>query len=59
MSVWTQMFLVNWITLFSIANVDRYFFNDKVEKLFPVIFGLWAVISWISIPVWLIYLVVA
>ena len=59
MDVYTKIFAINLILVFALSAIDRNLLNDRIEKskMF-VTFGLWALISLVSIPVWLCYLVV-
>ena len=61
MDFYTKLFLVNFIVLVFIAIVDRDIFNDALEKVRVVgtALGIWSALTIISIPAWLVYLVVA
>jgi len=55
MSIITQVFLVNLITLFSVAQIDRFLLDDVLERKAGLYFGVWAISSLISIPAWLVF----
>ena len=53
----TKMFLINWVLLLTAGQIDRRIFNDAIgdHKWLIYPFGLWAVLSFISIPIWMGY----
>ena len=60
----TKIFFINWILILTVAGVDRLLLNDGIENgkfgNIPVfIFGVWALVSLLSIPAWFIYLILS
>ena len=54
----TKVFLVNQIVMWSTAAIDRNLLDDALEDIAPTAFGIWCVLSMISVPAYLIWLVV-
>jgi len=59
MGLITAIFATNWIALYSAAIIDRRLLNDSIEdhKYLWVLFGAWTLLSFATIPIYLILLV--
>ena len=60
MDFYSKVFVCNWVIAIALAMFDRILNKDRIEKT-PVIgylFGLWVLLSFISIPVYIVYLVI-
>lgn len=58
MDIYSKVFLINMVLVISIAWLDK-FMNDKISAVVNVeILGFWAFLSILSIPVYVIYLIV-
>ena len=61
MDIYTKIFLINIILIFSALFIDKQFLDDYIDKQrstrIPA--GAWALMTLLSIPAWLIYLVAA
>lgn len=59
MDFYTKLFLANAIAMISLSQIDRHIFKDALENIKGVgsALGLWALITLLSVPVWLAYLV--
>jgi len=60
MDIYTKLFLANLLSLILVAAIDKHLLNDQLEKLpiIGVVLGLWAALTLISIPVYVVYLLV-
>jgi len=60
MDFYTKMFLVNFIILFFVGALDKSFLADAIEngKYTKHLYMLWNVLTLISIPSWIVYLIV-
>lgn len=54
----SKVFVCNWVLLIFLARLDCFALDDAIEKS-PVgwAFGLWAGISFLSVPAFVIYLI--
>lgn len=59
MDIYTKLFLANWVVLLTVALMDRNILNDALSNhgIVHQTLGLWALIIFISVPVWIIYLI--
>ena len=60
MDIITKIFLLNWLAVIAACIIDGYILNDAAQKA-PVIgglFGLWAVLAFLSIPTWLVWFII-
>jgi len=57
MDFYTKLFLINIIAVFISLQFDKHVLNDAIENapFIGSIMGFWAIISFCSIPTWLIY----
>ena len=60
MDIYTKLFLVNFVILVFLAFLDRNCFNDDIEngKYTKHIWTIWNVTTVLSIPVWIVYLII-
>jgi len=59
MDIYTKIFLINAISLVFLAAFDRNIMNDKIENSFvQTPLYIWAGVSFLSAPVWLVYFIV-
>tara|TARA_R110002049_G_scaffold246665_4_gene420771 strand:+ start:1592 stop:1780 length:189 start_codon:yes stop_codon:yes gene_type:complete len=60
MDIYTKLFLANFVAVVSTALMDKIVLKDKLEKLpgFSVLLELWTLVTILSIPVWLVYIIV-
>lgn len=60
MDLYTKLFLANLVGMITTAWVDKSLLKDKLEKLpgFATLLEVWALITLLSIPVWLVYIIV-
>lgn len=60
MDIVTKLFLANIVGLVATAWVDKKVLKDKLEKLprFGTFLEVWSLITLLSIPVWLLYIIV-
>jgi hypothetical protein len=55
MEMHTKIVVINFIILICISNIDKHLLDDKLEKgSFGLAMGCWVILSFLSIPVWLI-----
>ena len=61
MDIYTKLFLANLIAMFFTAAFDRYVLNDALEDIVftRAMLGLWALATFISMPAWIIYVIVS
>ncbi len=59
--IYTKVFFANLVAIMFFAAFDRLVLDDKIEKAIIIGFvvNLWASLSFISIPVWLIYMIIS
>lgn len=61
MDIYTKVFFINWIFYLFCMGVDRLAFDDYFEQRSWVgirfLVGLWSIVSFVSIPVWLSYFI--
>ena len=60
MDLYTKLFLANLVGMITTAWVDKSLLKDKLEKLpgFGTFLEAWTLVTILSIPVWLIYIIV-
>ena len=60
MDYWTKVFLVNLIVWFCVLGFDRVVLDDALEntKIIGLLIGLWSLIVLLSVPSWLIYVII-
>ena len=60
MDIYTKLFLANIAGLVTTAWLDKKVLKDKLEKLpgFGTLLEVWAIITLLSIPTWLVYIIV-
>ena len=60
MDIYTKLFLANFVGMVSTAWIDKGVLKDGLEKLpgFGVFLELWALVTILSIPAWLFYIIV-
>ena len=59
MDIYSKIFLTNIILIFTVEQIDTKLLNNKIEKMPSIekVTDYWTYITWISIPVWLISLI--
>jgi len=57
MTIYTQIFLTNWIVLITLIALDATVFEDYIENtpVLDAIVNVWAAISLVCIPLWCVY----
>lgn len=58
MDVVTKILLINFICIISVLGIDRGLLSDGLEDTFPKSLGWWTILSVVSVPAYLIYLIV-
>ena len=56
MEIYTKVFFANIFVIVVLAGCDKALFNEWINDNFKFIVDSWVRMSFISIPIWLVYL---